>query len=253
MVRASFFALLVACGGAHRTPSVEVEVAQPLPTVSPSDTPPPAPVVRREDDAEDEGDPRVFAAQSAAALASQAAGFERLVAASARSDPARPGLLLRLAEVEVQLRKAGDADAAAKAVRAYEELTTQYRNFADADRAWFGLAKEYEARGDLPKTRRAYYELILRAPQSRFVPYAYYAFAELFLGEAKSDPSKLAFAEQAYQEVTKFSTSPIAPWALCKLSRCYELEHDGARSANARAMLARDYSGSPAARRCGAP
>src|SRR5689334_19640213 len=39
--------------------------------------------------------------------------------------------------------------------------------------------------------REAYFDLISKAPTSRYVPFAYFEFAELFKADAATDPSKL--------------------------------------------------------------
>ena len=99
--------------------------------------------------------------------------------------------------------------------------------------------------------RRAFYELIKTRPQSTYVPYAYFAFGEMFQREAKSDPAKWDFAQQAYAEVKKYATSPIAPEAVCRLAEVATAQGDHARADAIRAALARDYPNAPATRRCG--
>jgi tetratricopeptide (TPR) repeat protein len=256
MARASFFVLLVACGGGHRTTAVEI--AQPLPTVPPSEVAavPRADVPREPQPATEEHperDPRRLGASSMAVLRQQAPLVERLVAATAQSDPDRPQLLLRLAEIYVRLRRAGDAGASARAIRAYDELTRTFPSFKQIDRAYFGLAMEYEAKADWAQARRAYFDLIKNAPQSTYVPYAYYAFAELFASEAKADPSKWSLAQQVYAKVLQFPSSPIVPYAICRMSQTLDAQGKTADAAKMRTTLARSYPGSEAARQCGGP
>jgi len=247
MARASFFALLlVACGSPP--PAERVEIAQlPTPTVTAEPAPPPPPSHATDED--DVRDPRALRVVSKAILDREAPLLEQLASTTAKSDPNRPALLLRLAETYVLLRKAGDASASQKAVHWYDELTLGYPSFAQADRAWFGVALEYEAAGDWSRARRAYYELIKTQPSSKYAPYAYYAFAELFRKEAKSDPSKWPLAQQAYFEVTKYTTSPIAGQALCRLGEVYDAQGDTARAQTVRDTVARDYPST----RCGGP
>ena len=81
-----------------------------------------------------------------------------------------------------------------------------YPTYAQIDEAYYYLGLEHELAGDLINARRSYYELIKNAPASRFVPYAYFAFGEVFFHEAKSDPSKWDLAKQSYVEVMKFAS-----------------------------------------------
>jgi tetratricopeptide (TPR) repeat protein len=65
--------------------------------------------------------------------------------------------------------------------------------------------RELELSRDLAGARKAYYELITKAPQSPLIPYAYLAFADLFFDEAEhDDPSKLPLARQAYEKVLTY-------------------------------------------------
>jgi TolA-binding protein len=68
----------------------------------------------------------------------------------------------------------------------------------------YARAFESERSGDLPAARRSYFELISKYPNSALVPYAYFAFGELFFQEAEQDPSKLALAAQAFMKVLSF-------------------------------------------------
>jgi tetratricopeptide (TPR) repeat protein len=72
---------------------------------------------------------------------------------------------------------------------------------AQLDEVLYDLAREYELSGDGSHARKTYFELIMKRPASRLIPRAYLAFGELFFEEAKTDPSKWAFAQQAYTKV----------------------------------------------------
>ena len=61
-----------------------------------------------------------------------------------------------------------------------------------------------EKGNDLNRARKSYFKLVQNYPQSDFIPAAYFAFGELFGAEAKQDPSKIALAEQSYNEVMKY-------------------------------------------------
>jgi tetratricopeptide (TPR) repeat protein len=73
-----------------------------------------------------------------------------------------------------------------------------------SDAALYYAGYAYEAAGDLDHARGVYLRLIQSHPDSRFVPYAYLAFGELFGAEAASDPSKWALARQSFEEVLRF-------------------------------------------------
>ena len=78
-------------------------------------------------------------------------------------------------------------------------------NDGDLDAVLLRQGRELELSRDLAGARKAYYELIVKAPQSSRVPYAYLAFADLFFDEAEhDDPSKLPLAQQAYQKVLAY-------------------------------------------------
>ena len=91
-----------------------------------------------------------------------------------------------------------------RAIELYTLLATDYPTHPLLDEILYYLAYEYEQAGDLKNARTVYYELIQKAPQSKYVPNAYLAFGELFFNEAQGDPSKWDLAAQAYTEVVKY-------------------------------------------------
>lgn len=96
-----------------------------------------------------------------------------------------------------------------KAISTYDEIANKYPTYAALDEVLYFSGLESEIQGDTKNARYSYYELIKRRPNSEYVPYAYFAFGELFFEEAKTDPSKNALAEQAYREVLKYPSSPL--------------------------------------------
>jgi TolA-binding protein len=210
-----------------------VEIAQPLPTVTTPPTAPPAQTVTMHvepRDVDDVRDLRRTMRRSPALLRTEAQGLEHLLAATPANAQDRPQLLRRIAETHVELRKQGEPGASAKAIQAYAELGRSYPNYAQADEVYYYLALEYELAGDLMNARRSYYELIKQAPTSKYVPYAYFAFGEMFFHEAKGDPTRWDFAKQAYVEVMKFQ-SPIASDAACRLGLVFDAQGDPNRAA----------------------
>ncbi|MBX3193301.1 MAG: hypothetical protein KF819_40335, partial [Labilithrix sp.] len=91
-----------------------------------------------------------------------------------------------------------------RAIEVYTAIANDYPNHASFDEVLYYLAYEYEQAGDAKSARSVYYDLIRKAPASKYVPHAYLAFGELFFSEAQGDPSKWDLAAQAYAEVAKY-------------------------------------------------
>ncbi len=178
-------------------------------------------------------------ARQRALLVTEIQGLERLFETTAKNKPDRPQLARRLAEAYVELEsaafrdkvqaemkrdelkktnptaagqqqtQANQADAVMKAARKkaieyYHIIVKEYPNYGQLDEVLYYLAYEYEQANDLKNARAVYYDLIKKAPQSKYIPNAYLAFGELFFNEAQGDPSKWDLAAQAYTEVTKY-------------------------------------------------
>lgn len=82
------------------------------------------------------------------------------------------------------------------------------------------LGKEYD------KARRLYLELVQKQPKSAYVAPAYFAFGWLFAEDAKSDPSKWAFVEQAMEETLKYPDTRVRIAAHVELARTFVEEGD---------------------------
>jgi len=91
-----------------------------------------------------------------------------------------------------------------RAIEVYTLIANDYPTAAQLDEVLYYLAYEYEQAGDAKGARAAYYELIKKAPASKYVPNAYLAFGDLFYNEAQGDPQKWGLAAQAYAEVVKY-------------------------------------------------
>jgi tetratricopeptide (TPR) repeat protein len=154
-------------------------------------------------------DPRVARPPRARALVvTEVAQLENLFAATTAGAPDRPLIARRIADdyAEIERTGAGVVAIAARksAIRYYELVTTLTPQHPAIDEAYYYLALEYELSGDLTAARKGYFTLIQRSPQSKLIPLAYYAFAEMFFAEGASDPSKYDLAEQAYRQVLKY-------------------------------------------------
>jgi TolA-binding protein len=243
MRRALFF-FLVACGSSEPAPQ-HVEIAQPLPTVSTTPTAPPAQTVTMQvepRDTEDIRDLRHLRPRSPALLRTEVQALENLLSATALNSPDRPALLRRIAEDYTELRKTGEPGASAKAIHRYSELAKTYPTYAQIDEVFYYLALEYELAGDMTNARRNYFELIKNVPASKYVPYAYFAFGEMFYREAKSDPSKWDLAKQAYVEVMKFQ-APIKNDAACRLGLVFDAQGDATGAARMRSKSEKPCGG----------
>jgi len=145
-----------------------------------------------------------------ALLRVEATGLERLFQRTPLGSPDRPQLMRRLAEAYVELAAASvssvrrEQAARERALQYYTALKTQYPSYTALDDVLYYLALAYERAGALDFARKAYYELIQKAPKSPKIPLAYLAFGELFFEEAKTDPSKWALAQAAHGEVVKY-------------------------------------------------
>lgn len=124
-----------------------------------------------------------------------------------------PSAMHALADAYCELARAlgsGGAREREKAIAAYEALVDRHPTYASLDEALYFLGIESEIQGDKSKARRWFFEVIARRPDSQYVPYAYFAFGEMFFDEGKDDPSKNQLAEHAFAEVLKHPQTPIA-------------------------------------------
>jgi len=199
-----------------------------------------------------------LAARVRALLVTEIQGLESLFASTPKGAPDRPQLARRLAEDYVELESAAFRDkteagvkldeaktknpgavpklqqqatqaggimvaARKKAIDYYSLLKNGYPNYSQMDEVLYYLAYEYEQSQDYGNARKVYYELIQKAPQSKYIPNAYLAFGELFFNEAQGDPSKWDLAAGAYQEVAKYPppNNKVFGYAHYKLAYVY--------------------------------
>lgn len=83
--------------------------------------------------------------------------------------------------------------------------------------AKYRLALTLECQGNFKDERRLLFEIVSSAPKSRLVPYAYFAFGELFAKEAVADPAKLQLAIQSFDQAAKYPGSPLLATAQSRL------------------------------------
>jgi tetratricopeptide (TPR) repeat protein len=181
-------------------------------------------------------------------LITEITGLEGLYGTTRKKSPDRPQLVRRLAEGYVELESAAnrdkiqaeiDADDAKKkkdktkydksrgeagkakkvldsarqnAIKFYNVMKKDYPNYSKIDEVLYYLAYEYEQAADLDNARKVYFELIQKAPKSKYIPNAYLAFGELFFQEAMGDPSKWALSAEAYKQVLKYPPPDNKVW-----------------------------------------
>src|SRR5262249_16326669 len=130
-----------------------------------------------------------------------------------------------VANLQKSVQQATQIMAAArkKAIDYYTLLKNGYPNYSQMDEVLYYLAYEYEQGQDYANPRKAYYELIQKAPQSKYIPNAYLAFGELFFNEAQGDPSKWDLAAASYAEVVKYPppANKVFGYAHYKLAYVY--------------------------------
>lgn len=199
-----------------------------------------------------------LAARARALLVTEIQGLESLFASTPRNAPDRVQLARRLAEDYVELESAAFRDktedgikideakqknpgavaklqqqqqqatkilaaARKKAIDYYTLIKDGYPNYSQLDEVIYYLAYEYEQATDFANARKVYYELIQKAPQSKYIPNAYLAFGELFFNEAQGDPSKWDLAAASYAEVVKYPppNNKVFGYAHYKLAYVY--------------------------------
>ncbi|CAN5127442.1 hypothetical protein BH09MYX1_BH09MYX1_41890 [soil metagenome] len=197
-------------------------------------------------------DPRA-APRAPALVATEVAGLERLYPSSAAGTAGAttaPPLLRRIAEDYIELRKARTAGAAGKAMKAYDDLIVLFPGAPMRDDVLYFDALEHELAGHSTTARRLYFQLVSTQPTSKWIPFAYFAFGEIFLRDAKTDPSKWALAQQAYAEALKYPVG-LGAEALLRSGQVADAQGNSAQAQTFYAKLRRDFPQSPAVARIG--
>jgi tetratricopeptide (TPR) repeat protein len=255
LVRSASLLLVLAasaCAADERPPSVSTAQPSPSPPVTrrPAVTFSPLPASVR--------DERRFPGRSRALIVTELQGLEASLAASPAGAPERPALMHRLAEGYSELERAAEADrdsappgipeavkageiaalARKVAIKYYLRLAQQYAQWCAAppngcaDESLYYVALAFERAGQLDDARKVHLDLIQSWPASRYIPFAFLAFGELFLEAGQRDPSKLRFAEQAYAEVSKYPPphNHVYGYSEYRLGQVYAWQGDNARA-----------------------
>nr|HEX4318388.1 tetratricopeptide repeat protein [Kofleriaceae bacterium] len=153
--------------------------------------------------------------------------LQKLIAETPDSDPDKPDLLFRLAEihakqyrtahllaVQASMSKHGDvdkvhakeaADALANAIRVYAQLASaKFANYPKADAALFYFAFTLQTADRATEAREVYDRMLKNYPGSQFAPEAHLAFADYYFQQGQ-----LTDAEDRYKKVLKFPKSSL--------------------------------------------
>lgn len=219
--------LAVGCVPA-REPAQAVQIAPPHGDPVPLAVVPPGPVEPAPGsaapaswcDVAPEVDRRSFTrrpARSMALLAAENQALSRLLEVTPASDPDRPRLLMRLAESFAEMAREEGAPASRARAAEHYALAAEAR-WSGADEARYYEGLEQQCLGDMDKARRAYFDIVLTHPASSFVPYAYFAFGELFRRDSDDDSSKIELARLSYNKVLEFRGTPLIPLTRARLA-----------------------------------
>ncbi len=176
---------------------------------------------------------------------------ERLSSSSGSAPPARSQVTSEMARLDKVIAAARMA-----ALKHYQELVNKHPNFCQSphltdpaqshgclDDTFYAMGLEKQEIDKADEARKHYYHLIKLFPQSKWVPYAYIGFGELFLAEGIGDPTKLEYAQKTYEQVVK-SPPPqneTFGFAHYRLAQIHHQKHDEA-TALAHFVQAIDFS-----------
>ena len=154
-------------------------------------------------------DPRLARAPRARALVvTELTQLEQLFKVTTVSAPDHPAIGRRLAEDYAELARAATGETSATAskqsLKYYEIVINDSPQYPLIDEVLYYAGLAHELAGNTREARKLYFEVIKRSPQSKFIPFAYFGFAEMFFAEGATDPIKNQLAEQAYLEVIKY-------------------------------------------------
>jgi TolA-binding protein len=177
--------------------------------------------------------------------------LEALASATPDTQPDKVAMLRRLAEDYVELERAANAAGRAQvessaqkgALKNYDALVAGFASYPLLDEARYFDALEHEAAGDLGAAKRLYYELVSKNPTSRYVPYAYFAFGEMFVSEGADDPSKLDLALQSFQKAVEAPPpdNKLYGWAWFRIGNVEDQKGDASAAHDAYAK-AREFA-----------
>ena len=184
-----------------------------------------------------------------ALLITEITGLDSLFKNTPRRAPDRVSIARRLAEAYVELESAARRDktqaevaknkaeadkanavlrlARTNAIKNYELIRKEHATYKDIDEVLYYLAYEYEQGEDLENARKVYFDLIAKAPNSKYIPSAYLAFGELFFSQAQTDPEKFELAKGAYLKVIESPPPENKMWGYAHYKLAYVAWNQG--------------------------
>ena len=128
------------------------------------------------------------------------------------------------------------------ALKYYDLLVSQYPDAAQSDEALYFAALEHERHGD-EAWRVLDLQLIAKHSQSKYVPYAYFAFGEGFARQSVADPAKIDLGLQAFRKVVGFPppTNKLYGWAWVRIGNLDDARGNAAEAQAAYAK-AKEYA-----------
>lgn len=253
------WSLLLACGPSQEAKPIEiVNIPQPTPSAKPmpvatNEPPPEVPgkEISTGGPAFAKRDPRKLVMKEG-----EVDQLKSLLDATSKSAPDRPTILRHLGDAAEALARSNAASGMdtttprRQAIDAYTVLVNDYPNLSNRDEALYYTALEHELSGDLKSARARYYDLIKSRPDSKLIPYAYFAFGELFFQESKIDPTKLDLAAQAFTETLKYpkSNNPLFAASLYRMGQTFAQKGDATKSHEYFGRLDRDFRDSEEAK-----
>jgi TolA-binding protein len=181
-------------------------------------------------------------------------GLQRLLELTPITAPDYALLVSRLAAAYAELARGTSGrtafEARRDAIKNYTLLMT-LDNHQYLPEAYYYAGLENELAGHRADAQRLYDELIRRAPDSRFAPFAYFALGELSFTDDAADPLTIERAWEAYQTVLTYPSpsNVLRPDALLRLAEISDREGDVATSEALTERLQREFPTSAAATR----
>jgi TolA-binding protein len=265
MHRACWLSLLIACTPSIVPPATQTNVVV-IPPPTQTDTvatsvvpvnPPLPPIVESATTSPleiPERDVRVRGPRSKPLLLTEIQNLESLSAATPPTASDAPIVLKRIGDDYLELHRADQTvEAGNRAIAVYMKYVKNYSSQPNVDEVMYSLGLEYELVGDLMSSRKTFYELIMKQPSSRFIPFAYFAFGEMFFVEAKTDPSKWDLSKQAYAQALKYPSHALTPWTLLRMGQVEAARGNQASAQAQWTTLRTQYPTSSAVARIGTP
>ncbi len=179
-------------------------------------------------------DPRPRIDQGRDELAQEAKRLDALLETTPRESADRSDLLGRHAETLERLaRTDGTKESYEQAARGLEKFIAESIKAPGRDEAMYALALVYDVLDRPDEVRRIAYALIQQYPASRWVHYAYFAFAELFARAAVTEPDRWQMAALTYERAAASSAAADAPMTAESLVRAIEAYQTAGNAARA--------------------